>query len=140
MKEEYLGRSALGRGRAHILFPTGIYPRIRVDGGVRKPGRWNMRFLALDSLPELAAENTGEVSQFFSVGTPGTEVSVAFGSAGGCLALYSAEGKERQVLTRHSGRFEDVVTIPRAGLLAVEGDSLAWGAMTSWSLRMRKGV
>ncbi|WP_210582644.1 hypothetical protein [Streptomyces sp. GESEQ-4] len=138
-KEEFLGRSGVGRGRAHVLFPVGIYPRIRIDGGVRSPGRWNVRFLALDSLPELATENTAEASRFFRVSVPGVEVSVEFGSAGGCLALYSFEGKERQVLTRHSRRFEDVVTIPRAGLLAVEGEDLAWGAMTSWSVRVRRG-
>ncbi|MFG2343822.1 hypothetical protein [Streptomyces phaeochromogenes] len=105
---------------------------------MHSPGRWNLRFLALDSLPELAAENTAEASRFFSVSTPGVELSVQFGSAGGILALYGAEGRERQVLTKYSGRFEDVVTVPRTGLLAVEGDGLAWGAMTAWSLRARK--
>ncbi|MEV2234692.1 hypothetical protein AB0H69_39860 [Streptomyces phaeochromogenes] len=137
-KEEFLGRSGLGRGRAHCLFPAGIYSRIRFDGGVRSPGRWNIRFLSLNSLPELAAENTAEASRFFSVSTPGVELSVQFGSAGGVLALYSAEGKERQVLTKYDGRFEDVVTVPRAGLLAVEGVGLSWGMMTAWSLKIRK--
>ncbi|MEU9955927.1 hypothetical protein [Streptomyces sp. NPDC050982] len=113
--------------RGFLLFPAGIHPRIRIDGGARSPGRWNLRFIALDSLPELAAESTAEVSRFFSVSTPGAEVSVEFGSGVGCLSLYSPEGKERQVLTRYSGRFADVVTIPRAGLLAVEGEDLAWG-------------
>ena len=137
-REEFIGRSGLGRGRAHCLFPAGTYSRIRIDGGVHSPGRWNLRFLALDSLPELAAENTAEASRFFSFSTPGVELSVQFGSAGGVLALYSAEGRERQVLTKYPGRFEDVVTVPRAGLLAVEGESLAWGAMSAWSLRVRK--
>lgn len=92
---------------------------------MRSPGRWNIRFLSLDSPPELAAENTAEASRFFSVSTPGVELSVQFGSADGVLALYGAEGKERQVLTKCDGRFEDVVTVPRVGLLAVEGVGLS---------------
>lgn len=138
--DEFLGDSGLGRGRSHILLPVGVYSLLRVRGGVRKPGRWHIRWLPTQSLSELAAENTGDASHIFSLDTPGIRVAVEFGDAGGCLALYDRDGKQRRVVTQHTDKFRDVVTIPDAGLVAVQGSSLKWGPMNPWSLRVLKGA
>ncbi|WP_162931182.1 hypothetical protein [Streptomyces sporangiiformans] len=136
--ERGLGSSGIGRERGHILLAPGECESVRIQRGWKMRGRWKIRFLDAMSVGELPREAKGGVSRVFQRPEPGTRLAVEFGDKGGRLAIYNEEGRCVRVLCGRSNRFRDVVVVPdAAGVLAVEGETLKWGSMFPWSLKVQ---
>jgi hypothetical protein len=136
--ERGLGSSGFGRERGHILLAPGECESVRIKRGWKMHGRWKVRFLDAMSVGELPREAQGGVSRVFQRPEPGTRLAVEFGDIGGRLAIYNEQGRCVRVLCGRSNRFRDVVVVPdAAGVLAVEGENLKWGAMHRWSLKVQ---
>ncbi|MEV0495929.1 hypothetical protein [Streptomyces atratus] len=134
--ERPLGDSGIGREKGHILLAPGECEAVRIRRGWKMSGRWKVRFLDALSVGEFPLEARGGASRLFTCPAPGTKLAVEFGDGGGRLAIYNEAGRCVRVLAGRSNRFKDVVVVPAvAGVMAVEGEELKWGAMTPWSVK-----